>query len=506
MRRFISLFLAFCLVLSLTACGGSADPSKASSTADTAASSSAESTASSAEDTAAESSGPEETYEMIAEQTEMDKVVTYTEHFSFTKGELAYYFALVFKNYYSYLSYFGVDTTVSLKEQQYSDSQTWFDVFLNEAENYTTSYLYFCEAAAERGITLTQDDYDYIDAQKEYLDSSAAEYGWDAETYLKQMFGTNISWDILSKAMEKMLLADRGYEAFVNELKESISREEIMEELNSNPKKYGYVDFVAIDFLYAEGLTDADKTELAAAFNAATDADSFKKAVVIYVEKSVEKEEIDKVGSAEAYADKLIQASLSKKQSYQDSSLMDWIYSSDRSGNVFVEPEELEGSQYAYLLTAEPYFDEDTYVDVRHILALTSTYGSIEAAHAKAEEIYAEWQAGAKTEDSFANLAIDLSEDGGSAAEGGLYEGVYRGQMVEPFENWCFDESRKSGDTGIVDTEYGAHIMYFVGSYVGWYKAAMDTLMNGLYDGAYNELVEKYPITTDDEVAHSINW
>ena len=35
--------------------------------------------------------------------------------------------------------------------------------------------------------------------------------------------------------------------------------------------------------------------------------------------------------------------------------------------------------------------------------------------------------------------------------------------MVDTFNDWCFDESRKPGDHGIVETTYGYHIMYFVG-------------------------------------------
>jgi len=35
--------------------------------------------------------------------------------------------------------------------------------------------------------------------------------------------------------------------------------------------------------------------------------------------------------------------------------------------------------------------------------------------------------------------------------------------MVVPFQDWCFDAARKTGDTGIVETQYGYHVMYFVG-------------------------------------------
>ena len=46
---------------------------------------------------------------------------------------------------------------------------------------------------------------------------------------------------------------------------------------------------------------------------------------------------------------------------------------------------------------------------------------------------------------------------------GGLYTRVTKGWAVEAFNDWCFDASRKDGDTGVVDTTYGSHVMYFVG-------------------------------------------
>lgn len=136
----------------------------------------------------------------------------------------------------------------------------------------------------------------------------------------------------------------------------------------------------------------------------------------------------------------------------------------------------------------EAYFDENAdyyaegnitkdakYVDVRHVLLQPEggergedgypvfTDEAWEACRQKAEELYNQWQAGDKSEDSFAQLAVDNSEDG-NAATGGLYENVYKGQMVAEFENWCFDDARQVGDHGLVKTAYGYHIMFFSGS------------------------------------------
>jgi len=81
--------------------------------------------------------------------------------------------------------------------------------------------------------------------------------------------------------------------------------------------------------------------------------------------------------------------------------------------------------------------------------------------------LLAQWKAGDATADSFATLANANSEDTGSNTKGGLYENVYKGQMVTTFNDWCFAAGRKTGDTGIVfnnSSSYcGYHVIYYVG-------------------------------------------
>ena len=70
------------------------------------------------------------------------------------------------------------------------------------------------------------------------------------------------------------------------------------------------------------------------------------------------------------------------------------------------------------------------------------------AAYKKATKILDEFNAGDKKEKSFSKLAEENSTDTGSKDNGGLYENVVPGQMVNSFSAWCFDSSRKAGDTG----------------------------------------------------------
>lgn len=85
------------------------------------------------------------------------------------------------------------------------------------------------------------------------------------------------------------------------------------------------------------------------------------------------------------------------------------------------------------------------------------------AAYAEAERILEEWKAGEATQESFGELANTYSKDGGSNTTGGLYEGInIDASYVEEFRAWAVDAARQPGDTAIVETEFGYHIMYFV--------------------------------------------
>ena len=171
----------------------------------------------------------------------------------------------------------------------------------------------------------------------------------------------------------------------------------------------------------------------------------------------------------------------------------------------------------------EAYFDEhaaeylenglektdEVYVDVRHILIApeggttdeegNTTYSDAEwaAAEEKANEVLNEWLTKYGDEDGFSVMAETYSADGGSNTNGGLYEDVYVGEMVEPFENWCFDASRQYGDYGIVKTDYGYHIMYFVGSDLVWFLTAESDMMVELGNEFLQETLEQYPSEID---------
>ena len=156
--------------------------------------------------------------------------------------------------------------------------------------------------------------------------------------------------------------------------------------------------------------------------------------------------------------------------------------------------------------------DMGDYVDVRHILLMpeggtTDANGNTvysdaewEACRQAAQEILDQWLAGEATEENFAQLANTHSTDPGSNTAGGLYTDVYEGQMVPAFNDWCFDASRAYGDYGLVKTEYGYHIMFFVASRDIWYITVESDMINDVVSAIMPAAMEKYPMSVDYSV------
>jgi parvulin-like peptidyl-prolyl isomerase len=188
----------------------------------------------------------------------------------------------------------------------------------------------------------------------------------------------------------------------------------------------------------------------------------------------------------------------------KDDATAEWAFADDRkAGDVFTEISEDKTTYSAYMLLATPSLDEYNTVNIRHILLSSATYGSDEAAKAKAEELLAGFTGGA---DAFAALANEYSEDTGSNTNGGLYENVGKGEMVETFDAWIYADGRKAGDTGIVKSDYGYHVMFFDGEgEIAWHVQADNALKNAQYSKDSAEINAKYVTTFDDRAIFELD-
>lgn len=124
-----------------------------------------------------------------------------------------------------------------------------------------------------------------------------------------------------------------------------------------------------------------------------------------------------------------------------------------------------------------PALDTKGYEGVKIILDVDGDSAKDKATYVKAQNILQEYLEGEHTADAFGALAKKYSEDS-NAAQGGLYEDVKLGDMVSEFESWCTAKGRKEGNVGIVETQYGYHVMYFEGkTTVPWDDAVKSALV-----------------------------
>lgn len=145
-------------------------------------------------------------------------------------------------------------------------------------------------------------------------------------------------------------------------------------------------------------------------------------------------------------------------------------------------------------------------VDVRHILIQPQgswdqdedgyplyTISAWEECQKAAQKIYDEFLAGEATEETFSALAVKNSSDS-NKNDGGLYTDISKGIMVEAFNDWCFDENRKTGDHGLVKTPFGYHIMYFVDAEEGWIRLCRDGVTGQKADVLLDNILEENPM------------
>ena len=411
---------------------------------------------------------------------------------TYTAAEVNFYYqnsyAGFMNTYYYVLSLIGLDTSVSLESQTLNATAaamlettagiTWHEYFLNDALEEMAAIHNGLEKAAAEGFVYPEDVQLQYESAVTSLKAMAASSGLSEDAYLTNMFGSLMPAD----AYKKELLKTLQYEAYITAHAESLTYTlaELEEAYKLSPNDY---DAVSYEYLAIDGsalsTTDANGNTVAA-----TEEET---AVAMAAAKKTAEELLKKynAGSAMAVlsnASEGVTYTRKGSASYGGDTVTAWLFDESRK---IGDCEVVEGASGYYVLHLIDRFREDyNTIDVRHVLIqpATGTLSSTDAgyedeqkalwadAKAQAEALYAEWQAGEKTEDSFALMAMNHSSDS-SSINGGLYSKVYKGQMVSEFEDWCFANDRKTGDTGIVETTYGYHIMYFSGEGLPYWQS-----------------------------------
>ena len=123
-----------------------------------------------------------------------------------------------------------------------------------------------------------------------------------------------------------------------------------------------------------------------------------------------------------------------------------------------------------------------------------------ESCEADAQKLLKQWKKKTKgTEATFGEYARKYSKDPGTTVNGGRYQSIWKGQLTKVLDDWCFDPARQIGDTAILRSDYGVHILYFSGSRAIAREEAEKEYSRQQQNALLAEIENAYPM----EVAYS---
>lgn len=417
-----------------------------------------------------------------------------------TPVEFNYFYQDSYYNIYSSYNSYGmwsyvVDSSEDINDQDClmaEDGGSWHDYITDAAAQSALQVYALYDAAMADGFTLDEETQATLDSTPDTLASYAEAADMkDADAYLAASYGKGATVETYMNYATVQQIAS----AYANYKGESFEYDSatLREYYDENSQDYDKVSYRVFTVATEDDDTAAaKKTADAMAAELDSTEESFIKAALAYApEDSKENYESDDYTS--------------RKTTYENTSsdYADWLFSADRLPG---ESQVLATSTgYAVVMFVERDNNDYDTVNVRHILVKVETSGEDgtstdedwDTCKEAIEEIENLWIDSDQTEDAFAQLAEEYSEDTGSSSNGGLYEDVYKGQMVSEFEDWCFDEGRQIGDTGIIKTSYGYHLMYYSGTCEPYWEMLADSdKRTDDYNAWYEELSGTYTADT----------
>ena len=421
------------------------------------------------------------------------KTVVKSANYSVNLSMAQYFFNTAVDNFSAenseYAEQLGFDTDTDLKKQKYpytdADYESWYDYFADSTKSRLEELVTLCEAAKSEGIKLEKSDENYIEKTIKGLESTAEQNSQTVKEYLTENYGSIVNEEDVRRCLEITQLASKYYTKYSSLL--SYGDEQINSYFNENKSTFLQCEYIKYSF-------SSSQKNTAANIAAAKNYDEFSSRLKAYIKTSLKNE---KSGNelTDAVNEEFDNASFTDSYDVSTSE-GEWLFSENRkSGDTTVI--KTDSGYDVYYIQSPAVKDTLETKNVRHILV--SSGDDKEAAKKQAKTLLKEWRNGDKTEQSFAELAALNTDDSGSLLSGGLYENVKQGQMVTSFNDWLFDSSRKSGDTDIVESDYGYHVMYFVGNGTAAWKAdVISTMKSDDYSKKLSDLKEKYETKTVD--------
>ena len=425
------------------------------------------------------------------------------------------------------------------------EGASWEDYFRAAALENMREVTALYTAATAAGYTLSEDDAATIDETIASLETAADTYGWkDGDAYASVIYGKGVKLDTVRKLMERASIAS----AYAEDQYDSY--EYSSEELNEYYDEYADV-FDTLSFEYY--LVSAERVETTETVTDEETGEETEETTEAVTEETMAEAKENAERILQAYESGAEQSALNFAEAitevmgeeagepsdytltqgyyvsqYLNGELGDWVLDSARQPGDETIIESADNGYYAVVFYGRSDNDVDT-VSFRHILIKAvdedgdGEYSEEElaAAEGEIEDIYAEWQEGEATEDSFYELQQQYSDDVNSSgilygdAEG-AYTHIVEGSMVGPVDEWIFDSARQAGDTVVVhaenDSYNGYHLVYFIGvddePYCDYLAqvGVNGTDAEGLRNIDYNAWLEELVAATTVSVNGFVSW
>lgn len=435
-----------------------------------------------------------------------------------TAAELSYYYNGVRQTTAMYAAY-GINNFDSSKpdgEQFYNEAEnkTYRDYFLEAALESAQEQLALAREAMDAGLTEANVKED-LDNQIASTKSQAASYSMSYNAYLKAVYGDYMTSAIYEKLTTRALMASTAAEAKHDELYSGYAQSDLDAYYQENADTLDTVEYSILYFSVPSVDTTDDQgnqldDDAVDKLKAEAQADTKKKA----------EEALKAVESGNTFTSQIEKYDLNTSTSHDHAKVVgtdsissyfrDQLFSLDKDGCDLVETD----TAYYVISFHDRYLEDELTRDVRHILiraeTTTDDSGAVvaptdeawAAAKEKMDAVQAEWEGGNKSEDTFASLANQYSDDG-DGTTGGLYERSYNGGFTTEFNDWVFDSSRGYGDVGLVqhvagDSDrnkyYGYHLIFYIGENEPvWMGTVRSTLSQTAYQEWVDGLTEGYP-------------
>ena len=469
-----------------------------------------------------------------------------TNTYKFSAGEYNYYYFTTWVNLYQQaaqyeqylgtgagLTYTGFDYSkapadqkftsetaemlgITMEELGLSGEATWADAIKFVAVNNIISVKYGAEKARENNLTLTDKEKSEIESNITEIEKVAHEKDYSIDRWLRAQYGKGVTEKVVRQVIEENYLSTKYFEFVNDKITDAVTDNDVNNEYNNNKDEFDLVDLRMYTFKttlkeddhkdlseeaheklhnekYAETKKLADEF-LASVKDEASFVNAAKKAILTADNKST------KDPDKETLVEKTNKATLTA--SSED--LAKWVYDDARQVGDATVIDGGNGTYYVVMVKTLPYQDMAfASTNVRHILVKFPTDSSTGSTSikeedkptykVKAQKILDDFLANEPTEDKFAALAKEKTEDTGSKSNGGLYENVADdGSYVQEFTDWAVDLNRKPGDTGIIETSYGYHVMYFVKANEGfkWQADVKAKIISDQYTVQVNDVIE----------------